>query len=150
LAGLTVDRPDVDDAAPAAFDHAAERRLGHVEASAKVDAHHIMPVVIAHARERSVARDSGVVNDDVDRPDLGGDLCAAIEARLMIADIPFIGPDARPLAEFAGPFVIAGIVGDNGRPCVFQREADCLPDAAAATRDDCDTCHVADLPKRRS
>src|SRR3546814_1048264 len=51
LPRLAVDRTDVDDAAPAALDHAGKAGLGHVEAAAEVDAHHVVPVVIAHPRE---------------------------------------------------------------------------------------------------
>src|SRR3546814_12768083 len=42
LARLAVDRADVDDAVPAALDHAGKGRFRHVEAAAEVDAHHIV------------------------------------------------------------------------------------------------------------
>src|SRR3546814_8786775 len=55
LASLPVDRADVDDAAPAALDHAAKGRSRHVEAAAEVDAHVIVTIVVAHTRQRDVA-----------------------------------------------------------------------------------------------
>ena len=64
----------------------------------------------------------------------------------MVADVPFIGRNARAFGEVARLFVIAAIVGDDGRAQIPQREADRFPDAAAAPRDDCDTCHDAHLP----
>src|SRR3546814_1905802 len=87
ISRLAVDRTDVDDAAPAALDHAGKAGLGHVEAAAEVDAHHVVPVVIAHPREGAVAGDAGVVDHDVDGPDLFGHPRAAVEARLMVADV---------------------------------------------------------------
>src|SRR3546814_16144379 len=53
LARLPVDRADVDDAAPAALDHAAKGRFRPVEAAAEVDAHDIVPIVAAPARPRA-------------------------------------------------------------------------------------------------
>src|SRR3546814_14143808 len=79
LPRLAVDRTDVDDAAPAALDHAGKAGLGHVEAAAEVDAHHVVPVVIAHPREGAAAGDAGVVDHDVDGPDLFGNPRAAVE-----------------------------------------------------------------------
>src|SRR3546814_3245511 len=48
---------------------------------------------------------------------------------------------ALPICKGPRPFVIAGIVGDDGDPLVLEREADRLSDAAAAAGDDCDACH---------
>src|SRR3546814_13596687 len=59
----------------------------------------------------------------------------------MVADVPFIGADAGAVGKGPRPFVIAGIVGDDGDPLVLEREADRLSDAAAAAGDDCDACH---------
>src|SRR3546814_15862138 len=96
LAGV---RADVDDAAPAALDHAGKGRFRHVEAAAEVDAHHIVPVVEAHPREGAVAGDAGIIHHDVDRSDLFGHPRAAVEAGLMVADVPFIGADAGAVGE---------------------------------------------------
>src|SRR5690606_33866881 len=141
LARLAVDRPDIDDAAPAAFDHAGETGLGHVETAAQVDAHDVVPIVIAHPGEGAVAGDAGIVDDDIDRADLCRDAGAAVEAGLMVADVPFIGGDAGPIGKFARPFVIAAIVGDDGDAHVAQLQRNGFPDAATAAGDDCDTCH---------
>src|SRR3546814_9477604 len=83
----------------AALDHAAEGRLRHVEAATEVDAHDIVPIVVAHARQRAVAGDAGVVDDDVDRPEFLGDGGAIVEARLMIADVPLARGDPGPVGE---------------------------------------------------
>src|SRR3546814_12115472 len=59
----------------------------------------------------------------------------------MVADVPFIGADAGAVGEGLRLFVVAGIVGDDGDALALEREADRLPDAAAAAGDDCDACH---------
>src|SRR3546814_17056056 len=64
----------------------------------------------------------------------------------MVADVPFIGADAGAVGKGPRPFVIAGIVGDDGDPLVLEREADRLSDAAAAAGDDCDACHENSPP----
>src|SRR3546814_19625089 len=70
LAGLAVDRTDVDDPAPSAFAHAGKAGLGRVETAAEVDAHHHVPVLEAHFVQHAVTGDAGIVDDDVDRADL--------------------------------------------------------------------------------
>src|SRR3546814_20166153 len=107
----------------AALDHAAEGRLRHVEAATEVDAHDIVPIVIAHARERAVAGDAGIVDDDVDRPEFLGAARAIVEARLMVADVPFARGDPGPLGDRARLFFIAGIVCDAGAALFLQLQA---------------------------
>ena len=53
-------------------------------------------------------RHAGIVDDDVDRPQIRGDLRTAVLASVVIRDVPFVGGNARPLGELARPFVIAG------------------------------------------
>src|SRR5690606_21527407 len=142
LPGLSVDGPDVDDAAPAAFDHSGKACFRHVEATAKVDAHDVVPVFEGHPGERAVAGDAGIVYDDVDRADFFGDARAAVEARLMVAHVPFIGPNAGAFGESLRLFVVPGVVDDHRDAIGLKSQRDCFSDAAAAAGDDCDTCHV--------
>ena len=74
LARLAVDRADVDDAAVATADHAVEHGLCHVEAAAEVRIDHVLPLLVVHSLHRRIARDSGVVDQHVDRPELRFDL----------------------------------------------------------------------------
>src|SRR3546814_7639438 len=91
-------------------------------AAAEVDAHHIVPVVEAHPREGAVAGDAGIIHHDVDRSDLFGHPRAAVEAGLMVADVPFIGADAGAVGEGLRLFVVAGIVGDDGDALALRSE----------------------------
>jgi hypothetical protein len=146
LARLAVDRADVDDTAPAAFDHAAEGGLGHVETAAQIDAHDVVPVVEGHACQRAVAGDPGVVDDDVDRAEVCGNLCTAVEAGPMVADVPAIGGYAGALGEGARLFVIACIISGDADAHILQRQRNGLADAAAPAGDDCYACHEFALP----
>ena len=145
LAGLAVDRADIDDPAPAALAHAAEGGLRHVEAAAQVDAHHFVPVIEAHLGEHAVAGDARIVDDDVDGAERFGDLRAAIEAGLMIAHVPFEGGDAGLVGEGLGLFLIAGIVGGDGIAHFLERETDRLPDASRSAGYDRHSRHISVL-----
>jgi hypothetical protein len=101
LAGLAVDRADIDDAAELPLLHPLEHRLGHVEAAAEIDVDHLVPHLAGHPLHRRVAGDSGIVDEDVDRPQLRLDLAAAFEAGVEIADVPFVGLDSGPRGEVA-------------------------------------------------
>src|SRR3546814_14103439 len=70
------------------------------------------------------AGDAGIIHHDVDRSDLCGHPRAAVEAGLMVADVPFIGADAGAVGEGLRLFVVAGIVGDDGDALALEREAD--------------------------
>src|SRR5205085_9105696 len=82
LPGLAVDRADVDDPAVAAAGHALEHRFGHVEAAAEVDVDDLLPLHAVHPLHGRIAGDSGIVDQHIDRPDLGLDLRDAFHARL--------------------------------------------------------------------
>ena len=60
----------------------------------------------------------------------------------MIADVPLINRDAICFGERLRFFIIAGIIGGNGHPHLFQRKADRLANAARTTGYDCDSCHM--------
>src|SRR3546814_10337786 len=48
LPRLAVDRPDIDDPAPAAFAHAGKHRLRHVKAAAEIDVDDFLPHLVGH------------------------------------------------------------------------------------------------------
>src|SRR5215217_5480358 len=60
------DRRDVDDRAGAPFHHPPRNRSTRVEDRAEVRFDHCSPIVVAHAREDAVARQAGVVHEDVE------------------------------------------------------------------------------------
>src|SRR3546814_15937030 len=95
----------------------------------------------AYPLEVAVSRDAGIIHHAVDRSGVCGQPRAAVEAGLMVAGVSFIGAAAGAVGEGLRLFVVAGIVGDDGDVLALEREADRLPDAAAAAGDDCDACH---------
>src|SRR5678816_2445301 len=80
--------------ASAAVVHAVHHLLGHVEAGVEVGAHHRVPVGLGHLLERHVARDAGVVHQDVDRADLALDDVALLGARVVVDHVDGKGVEA--------------------------------------------------------
>src|SRR5579863_2338724 len=66
LAGAADDGGDVDDAAPAVFDHGTEQGLGEQEYASEVGREDVVPVGALHADGEIVAGDAGVVDEDFD------------------------------------------------------------------------------------
>ena len=147
LSGLSIDGTDVDDPAPAALFHAGKGGLRHVEAAAQIGAHHGVPIVIAHLQERAVARDPGVVDDDVDGAVLFRYFFAGFLHGVEIADIEFYRGNARFFGELTGRLVIAGVIG-NDRTITFvtQSFANSPTDSARTAGYDCNSSH-SDSPK---
>src|SRR5262249_27522927 len=87
LAFLTVDRADVDDAAPAPRAHALDHLARHVETRIHVDADHVVPLLVAHLVEEAVAGDAGVVDEHVDRTERVLDGFRGFHTIVEIADI---------------------------------------------------------------
>ena len=71
-AELALHRADVDDAAAVARDHAPRHRLADVEDAVEVGAHHACQSA-SRSPERRAALHAGVVDEDVDRAELGLD-----------------------------------------------------------------------------
>src|SRR5690606_33169206 len=146
LAGLSIDRADVDDAPPASLLHAREAGLGHVEASTEVDAKHLVPIVEAHLEQRPIARDAGVVDQDVNRSDLLLHPAASSQRRFVIADVPLVGGDAGLVAERSRLGLVTSEIRDHRHSVALEHLADCPADATCSTGYDCDACHI--LPHR--
>ncbi|KAG0761712.1 hypothetical protein G6F22_018809 [Rhizopus arrhizus] len=73
LALLPVHRADVDDAAPLTLDHALDDLLGHIEETVQVGVDDRAPIIRAHFAEQAIARDARVVDQHIDRAQVGGD-----------------------------------------------------------------------------
>ena len=93
-----VHRRDVDDAAPVALDHAVDDLLAHVEQAVEVGPHDRVPVDLVHLLEGHVARDAGVVDQDVDRADLALHLGDRARARVDVGDVAGDGEDVVAVA----------------------------------------------------
>src|SRR6185369_3153161 len=94
LAGLAVDRADVDDAAELARAHAVDDGPAGVEARGEIGADDGVPILPAHAVERAVARDARVVHDDLDRPHLFFDFLDRGLDRVVVADVELLDADS--------------------------------------------------------
>ena len=86
-----------------------ERQLAEVEAGAEIGVDHRVPHVARHALQRGVAGDAGVVHQDLDRPDLGGDLLDRLLAGLEVAHVEAGDPDAGLLMKGRRRRLVAGI-----------------------------------------
>src|SRR5262249_18448404 len=113
LALLAVDRGDVDDAAELALAHALDHRAAHVEQRAEIGVDDGAPLVRLHAVEHGVARDPGIVDDDVDGTDLAFDLLQSGGAGVERRHIPLVYRDTGFRLELLSRFVIAAVVGGN-------------------------------------
>ena len=132
-----------------ALDHAGKACLGHVETAAKIDPHHLVPVIEAHLVEHPVAGDPGVVDDDVDRAVGRRDVIAIVNAGFVIAHVPAVGRDPGRRSKGLGLFVVAAIIGDNGVALLLKAHADRLADAPGPPGYDRHTRHDPSFPVAR-
>ena len=86
-AQLTLDRADIDDAATAARHHVPRHGLSDEEHAVEVGAHQHVPVGRIELVERRAALDAGVVDEDVDRADLGLDAGDRLDHSLTVANV---------------------------------------------------------------
>ena len=96
LALLAVDRGDVDDAAELALAHAFDHRPGHVEQRVEVGVDHRAPLLRRHAVEHGVAGDAGIVDQHLDRAEIGLDLLEPGGAGLVGRHVPLV--DVMPVS----------------------------------------------------
>src|SRR5437773_4009478 len=142
LAELALDRVhrrDVDDAAPAALDHAVDHLARDIEDAVEVGVDHLHPVLLGHALEHRVARDAGVVHQDVDRPDHRAHVVEHLGAGVEIRAVAFGRVHAIALRSHAGePLVLLLVArqaaGDHDVPGLAEPPADRAADAAHAAR----------------
>ena len=110
LALLAVDRGDVDDAAELAGAHAFDHLAGHVEQRAEIGVDDRVPLLERHLVKGAVAGDAGIVDQHVDRAEIGLDLLDARGAGVERTDVPFVDGNAGLGLEFLRGGVVAGIV----------------------------------------
>ena len=143
LALLAIDRRDVDDPAEAALAHAFDHRTAHVEQGIEVGVDDVVPLVRRHLVEHAVFGDSGVVDENIDRPEVLGDLGQPSYTVLVFGDVPFVDVDARLRLELGGGLVV-GMIGRRDLAARrLQRLGDGGADAARAAGDHCDSSHVS-------
>ena len=74
LALLAVDRRDIDDAAELALAHALDHVAAHVEQRIEIGVDHRRPLLGLHPMQLRIAGDAGIVDQHVDRSEIGHDL----------------------------------------------------------------------------
>src|SRR5512134_884438 len=146
LAELALDgvhRGDVHHAPPAALDHAVDHLARDVEHAVEVGVDHRHPVLLGHALEHRVARDAGVVDQDVHRPDHRAHVVEHLGAGLEVRHVALGGVHAMALAPHRlQPLGLALVArqaaGDHRVAGRGEARADRRADAAHAARDEDD------------
>ena len=121
LSLLAVDRGDIDDAAELSFAHALDHVAAHVEQRAEIGIDNRRPLLELHAVQLGIARDAGIVDQHVDRSELGLDLLDAGGAGIEGRDVPLVDVDAGFGLEALCRLVIAGVIGGDRISGRFER-----------------------------
>src|SRR5262245_19789466 len=137
LALLAIDAGDVDDAPEAPRAHPFPDRPRHVEKAVEVGADHGRPLFGGHPVEKGVARDAGIIHENLDRPQVLLDLSQSLDACLGIAHVPLVDGDAGLGFEFAGGFIVAGVDRRNLAARILESPGNGRADAARAACHDC-------------
>jgi len=108
--------------------------VGDVEEAGQVGGDDGIPLALFHLREELVAGDTGVVHQDVDRADFGGDLLDGRLALLIVGDVEAVQRDleAFGLAGF-NPRVLGGIAREEVADHADTRSSQRLADRGAET-----------------
>src|SRR6185503_11883439 len=101
LARLAVDRADVDDTAIATPGHPFENRLGHIEAPAEIDVDYFLPFRAVHPLHRRIASNAGIVDQHVDRAEVGFHLPDSVLAGVEVGDVPLVDGDSSAVGKLA-------------------------------------------------
>jgi hypothetical protein len=96
--------------------------------------------------QHRVARDAGVVDEDVDRAERLGDLGDALGAGVVVADVPLIDGDARLDLELLGGGIVSGVVRGDAIALVLECDGDSVADATRAPGNNSDARHVMKSP----
>src|SRR5688572_7437631 len=145
LAADAMDRADVDDFAVLVGPHDRRDGADHVKGAAEIGLDHFVPFLVFHAPQRAVARDAGVVDEDVNvAQDVNGFFDKAVHER-AVADVTGATEDFHfhlpqlgggPLGLLFDPAIaVVEIVEGYVRAMAGQLEHDRAADARSAARD---------------
>src|SRR3954462_10448277 len=95
-------RGDVDDPPPPALHHPPDHLFAEREGAGQVGAQHPLPVVEGHASEQVVGGDAGVVDQDVDLPEVGWQALQPLAEGLGLGDVERQRPGAAPAGVDVG------------------------------------------------
>ena len=141
VADLTDDRGDVHHPAEALLEHLVDEHLGAVEDPVEIDGQHPAPGGVVHLHEALVRRDAGVVDEDVDVPEL---LQHVLRHPIGIGVIGHVGlgehDSAAQLLDLVRHAAGGGLAGDvvdgDVGALLGERERDGASDAAGASGDE--------------
>src|SRR5439155_1101006 len=112
----------------------------HAKCAPQVGLHHAVPVVVLHPHEKTVARDAGVVHEDVEASEA---LLRRVDESVAVLAARRIGDDggdrdARRFEVLGGALEAVGVAAgnDHGRAGLGQQPGDGGADASTATGDD--------------
>ncbi|MGY3497397.1 hypothetical protein ACVW1B_006816 [Bradyrhizobium sp. USDA 4502] len=122
--------------------HALDHLARHVEQRAEVGVDHGIPLLDRHLVERGILGDAGIVDEHVDRAEIGLDLLDAGRAGVERGDVPLVDRNPALRLELLRRGVIAGVARRHLVARRFQRLADRSSNTARSARHQCNTCHV--------
>ena len=144
LALLAIDGCDVDYTAISALAHAVDDLAArHVEQAGEVDEDHLVPLLRRHLVQHGVAGDAGVVDQHVDRPELGLNLGHSPLAVLELADVALDDHDAELLGGGLGGRLVIGVAGRDLEAVRLQPGDDGVANAARPAGDHRHSRHVS-------
>ncbi len=95
---------------PAALpDHGAHDALDEIEGALEVGVDDDVPILLAHAHGQAVAGETGVVDQNIDAPEVGEDSFAERGRRLSVGDIDRVGPGGVGMAALISSAVLAAL-----------------------------------------
>lgn len=117
--GLSYNRGDVDDAAPASFDHSRDNSLREEEGASEIGAEYVLKVGGAHAEGEAIFGDARVVDQDFNFPEVSDDGFDAGFDGIFAADVHGVGSCVAPCGCDLGSnrlklFQIAGGESNGG------------------------------------
>ena len=80
--------------------HDADDGFGQIEDAFEVGVENIVPIFFAHHREQLVARDAGIVDEDIDAAELFLDLLNKIFRLIEVRDVRLKSDDRVAIGDF--------------------------------------------------
>src|SRR4029079_8649887 len=136
-------RADINDAPAALLDHGAHHRLDKAEGAFQICVDDRFPILDRHAHAQSVARHTGVVDQNIDAAEFLENAGAYLLNGGVVSDvdrISFRGVGMASVNLISGPSCIRLAATDGGDPGSFFRQthSDGMTDPTPCSCHDCD------------
>ena len=151
LPRLADDRCDVDDPSPSALHHLRHHGLRHQKCAGQVRREDVVPILALHPQGQDVPRDSGVVDEDVDRAEVCDHRLGALFDRVFTRDVQRkgMGSPTRSgdLAATSPSLSRLRAASATDAPATGQFQRTCAPNSLRSSCNQCDTtCENAHEP----